>query len=75
MKGSKFLKDPENRFYFSDEKKDTIQVEAEAKRLMGEDPKGSLAYVCMCDNEKLPFENESFEAYISSLSLMVVDNP
>jgi len=52
-----------------------IHVEAEVKRLIGEDPKGSLVYACLCNNEQLPFEDESFEAYIASMSLMLVDNP
>ena len=34
-----------------------------------------LIYACRANNELLPFKDESFTAYLASLSLMIVDNP
>lgn len=31
-------------------------------------------FSCMADNMRLPFDNESFDCYISNLSLMIVPN-
>ena len=34
-----------------------------------------LIYACRANSELLPFKDESFTAYLASLSLMIVDNP
>ena len=37
-------------------------------------PFDKLVYACLADNMRLPFEDNVFEAYVSNLSLMIVQH-
>ena len=37
-------------------------------------PFNKLAFGCIADNMRLPFEDSTFEAYVSNLSLMIVQH-
>ena len=37
-------------------------------------PYSKLAFGCIADNLRLPFEDATFEAYVSNLSLMIVQH-
>ena len=51
----------------------TNQDRVNLDQIMSENtPYNKLVFGCMADNMRLPFADNSFEAYISSLSLMIV---
>ena len=51
------------------------QERVDLERVMGENtPYNKLVYGCVADNMRLPFADCTFEAYISNLSLMIVQH-
>ena len=68
--GNKFVMDTETDYanLQSDQRVDLDSIIAQSK------PFDKLVYGCLADNMKLPFADNSFEAYISNLSLMIVQH-
>ena len=62
-----------------DSETDFANLESENRvdldRIISENsPYNKLVYGCLADNMRLPFEDNVFEAYISNLSLMIVQH-
>lgn len=57
--------------YASVENTDRVDL---ARIMQENQPYDKLVYGCMADNMRLPFEDNTFEAYISNLSLMIVQH-
>ena len=68
LPGAKFIMDTETDYanLQSDSRVDLESVMEQNK------PFDKLVYGCLADNMKLPFADNTFEAYISNLSLMIV---
>ena len=70
LEGNKVIIDSETD-YANLENQDKVDIE----RVMSENtPYNKLVYGCVADNMRLPFADCTFEAYISNLSLMIVQH-
>ena len=75
---SNFINIPGNKFYATPDLlvpmgEKSFDVEEAIKKHTEKDT-DKFVFACRANNEALPFKDESFDAYIANLSLMLVDN-
>ena len=77
VEGNKFLIDTKTNYNeFADDTNTILKNHFDVEKIITEQGDfRKLVLGCQANNEILPFPNDSFEAYIANLSVMLVNNP